>query len=439
MGKSSLMVRAAARLRSDGAAVAVLDLTGIGVNVTAEQWYDGLLARVAASPLGRSLDLEDALDEFWMDHSRLSPVQRFFSALREVALPRVRRRLIVFFDELDMVRGLPFSTLEFFAALRHCENLRLEDPVYQKLGFCLLGVATPAELIQDPDATPFQVGSRVALFDFTLEEAMGLAAGFGASGLDENFARDLVRWAHHWTRGHPYLTQRLCQEIAARLDSVPPGQRDARALAEEACEQTFLSSRACETDDNLLYVRERVRRSAVDRVTLLELYERVWNGDPVPDREGDAFRDELRLLGLVREEQGRLVVRNRIYHRVFNGEWIRRVRPLAELEMEDGSRVPLRDNCVVGRSDACDLCLPNPRVSRRHALIRKENNRDLWLIDADSRNGTYLNRRRVTEPVLLRHMDRLQIGPFSLVFHQPGGPPRDADEGGSREKTVFDL
>src|SRR5215475_15623232 len=46
MGKSSLMVRTAARLREDGVGVSVLDLTAIGQNVSAEQWYDGLLGKI---------------------------------------------------------------------------------------------------------------------------------------------------------------------------------------------------------------------------------------------------------------------------------------------------------------------------------------------------------------------------------------------------------
>lgn len=41
MGKSSLMVRTAARLRQQAVGVAVLDLTAIGQNLTAEQWYNG--------------------------------------------------------------------------------------------------------------------------------------------------------------------------------------------------------------------------------------------------------------------------------------------------------------------------------------------------------------------------------------------------------------
>src|SRR5262245_45855302 len=51
MGKSSLKVRAAARLRQEGVAVVVLDLTRIGQPAVPEQWYYGLL-----------LDLGDQLD-----------------------------------------------------------------------------------------------------------------------------------------------------------------------------------------------------------------------------------------------------------------------------------------------------------------------------------------------------------------------------------------
>ena len=76
MGKSSLMARAAARLRREGVAVARLDLTAIGQNLTVEQWYDGLLSQV-----GRHLDLEEELEEFWLTHARLSPLQRWMAAL----------------------------------------------------------------------------------------------------------------------------------------------------------------------------------------------------------------------------------------------------------------------------------------------------------------------------------------------------------------------
>jgi hypothetical protein len=54
MGKSSLMVRTAARLRQEGFAVVVLDLTAIGQNLSVDQWYNGLLALMSPQ-----LDLEE--------------------------------------------------------------------------------------------------------------------------------------------------------------------------------------------------------------------------------------------------------------------------------------------------------------------------------------------------------------------------------------------
>src|SRR5262245_49291830 len=62
-GKSSLMVRTAARLRQDGARVAILDLTAIGQRLGDAQWYRGLL-----SQMGQRLGLETELEEAWERH-----------------------------------------------------------------------------------------------------------------------------------------------------------------------------------------------------------------------------------------------------------------------------------------------------------------------------------------------------------------------------------
>ncbi len=203
MGKSSLMVRTAARLREDGVGVAVLDLTATGQSLSAEQWYDGLLGRI-----GRQLQIEDEIEEFWLDHPRLGPLQRWMSAITEAVLPRRPGRLVIFVDEIDAVRSLPFSTDEFFAGIREFYNRRTEEPALERLTFCLLGVATPSDLIRDTRTTPFNIGQRIELHDFTEAEVAPLAQGLRQT--PEVGARLLNR-AIYWTGGHPYLTQRLCQ------------------------------------------------------------------------------------------------------------------------------------------------------------------------------------------------------------------------------------
>src|SRR5258707_8192856 len=167
MGKSSLMVRTAARLRRENTGVAILDLTAIGQNLTAEQWYDGLLGHIA-----RQFDLDQELEDFWLANARLGPLQRFMRAIREVVLPRCQGQLVIFVDEIDAVRGLPFSTDEFFAAIRECYNPRTEDAELTRLTFCLLGVATPSDLIRDTRTTPFNVGRRIQLRHFADAQAV---------------------------------------------------------------------------------------------------------------------------------------------------------------------------------------------------------------------------------------------------------------------------
>jgi len=84
MGKSSLMVRTASRLREAGIRVAALDLTAIGgQNILPDQWYHGLL-----DTLGQALDLEDELEIFWQANLHLGPLHRLMKALRQIVLGR---------------------------------------------------------------------------------------------------------------------------------------------------------------------------------------------------------------------------------------------------------------------------------------------------------------------------------------------------------------
>jgi WD40 repeat protein len=311
MGKSSLMVQTAKKLREAGTKVAVLDLQRIGQNLTPEQWYDGLLI-----PLGREFGLADELDDYWNSADpaieKMGPMHRWMTAIREVILRSVKSRIVIFVDEIDAVRGLPFSTDEFFAGIRQMYNERTLDPELERITFCLLGVATPSDLIRNVNTTPFNIGHRVELSDFTEEEAQPLLAGLGR---DEAVGHRLLSRVLWWTGGHPYLTQRLCARVA--LDETVRTGSD----VDRVCTDTFLSSRAKEKDDNLLFVRERLLRSEVDRAS-------------IPDDETSTLVDVLRLAGIVTVSGHRLSVRNRIYARVFDKQWIRINMPDAELRRQ---------------------------------------------------------------------------------------------------------
>ena len=126
---------------------------------------------------------------------------------------------------------------DFFAAIRAIYNARASEAAYKRLTFALLGVATPTDLISDRQRTPFNIGRRIVLQEFSYDEADALKAGLEACHPgqgDAHSAPDL-----HWTNGYPYLTQKLCLAAADR----PAAQWDA-AQVDELVETTFFSDRA---------------------------------------------------------------------------------------------------------------------------------------------------------------------------------------------------
>ncbi len=74
----------------------------------------------------------------------------------------------------------------------------------------------------------------------------------------------------------------------------------------------------------------------------------------------------------------------------------------------------------VGRSRSNDIVLDNEMVSRNHAMIQRTGD-EFLLIDLGSRNGAYLNGRRVSVPVCLRDQDKIVFGEKEFIFSHPEG------------------
>jgi hypothetical protein len=279
------------------------------------------------------LELKSDLTKFWIEQGqhlvdenaigRATLAHAWSTFLEREVLPNITEHIVVFVDEIDSVLSLPFSNDDFFAAIRSAHESRPEHPEYNRLTFCLMGVAAPNDLIRDTTRTPFNIGKAISLEDFTWNQTQIFLHGL--SGISGN-ATDYLRSVFEWTDGQPYMTHKLCQEIA-QLDGTVSG-RVVKDVVQELVETTFLQ-RGRTQDSNLRYAEDRFDQiaSPATKSQFLQLYRRLLRNQPVEIQTDNPAQSELKLTGLAAERQrGRnplLQRRNAIFATVFDEQWIR--------------------------------------------------------------------------------------------------------------------
>ncbi|HEY5957435.1 MAG TPA: AAA-like domain-containing protein [Polyangiaceae bacterium] len=319
VGKSSLVMEVSRELTSRGVVAIYIDLSEIGTHATRKEWYRGLLQNIQeASPIDLSVS------EWWSENESLSPVHRFSEFVRQVLLVRVPAPVVIIIDEIERTRELGNTSDDFFACVRQLYQDRDRRPELRRLSCVLSGSATPNELMSKKNLTPFNIGGRLDISDFTLDECYEFAPGFGG---DSEHVRAVIRWIYHWTNGHPYLTQLICSHVKALPDFPIATEKSIR----QAVYQHLLGANVVNDNSNLIYASTMLTQKAVHLGTehVLSTYGRILAGKRLKDNVEDACLLHLKLSGVIVARNGMLEVRNRIYGHVFDRKWIRRQLPFS--------------------------------------------------------------------------------------------------------------
>jgi len=80
------------------------------------------------------------------------------------------------------------------------------------------------------------------------------------------------------------------------------------------------------------------------------------------------------------------------------------------------------DATIIGRRHDCDLCIPLMVVSKRHCQLNL-NKEEVKIRDLDSRNGTFLNGKRIDETTV-QAGDYIRIGPLTFLLQIDGKPEK---------------
>ncbi len=205
VGKTSLLARGLQTVRSSDVRVITTDFQQF--NETQFATPETLLLALATT-MALQLELDVSPRQIW--DADYSPNMNLELFLRRHVLRAFPEPLIWGMDEVDRLFGYSYSG-EIFGLFRSWHNARSLDPAgpWSRLTLAIT-YATEAHLfITDLNQSPFNVGTRLALDDFSPEQIATLNFLYGKP-LPEG---DIVRF-HALVGGHPYLVRRGLDEAA---------------------------------------------------------------------------------------------------------------------------------------------------------------------------------------------------------------------------------
>ncbi len=208
MGKTSLMARGLQEARRSGARVILTDYQKL--NAAHLESVEKLFLALGET-ITEQLDMDISLADTW--NPRRGPSMNFERFLRREILAKLNCPLLWGMDEVDRLFSCNFGS-EVFGLFRSWHNERSLDPTgpWQNLTLAIAYATEAHMFITDMNQSPFNVGTRLELSDFTLEQVAELNDRYDSPLRDQT---ELARF-HELVAGQPYLTRRGLHEMANR-------------------------------------------------------------------------------------------------------------------------------------------------------------------------------------------------------------------------------
>jgi class 3 adenylate cyclase len=223
MGKTSLLARGLQQAREAGARVVLTDFQLL--NEAHLKSAESLLLTLADWIAGQ-LDLEARPDP--EGSARSGPSMNFGRYLRREVLGPTEAPLVWGLDEVDRLFTCAFAS-EVFGMFRSWHNARSLDPAgpWSRLTLAIAYAREAHLFITDVNQSPFNVGTRLTLEDFTREQVAELNQRYDCP-LRDAAEVDLY---YRLVGGHPYLVRRGLLEMATEGIRLP--DFEAQAVREE--------------------------------------------------------------------------------------------------------------------------------------------------------------------------------------------------------------
>lgn len=215
----------------------------------------------------------------------------------------IKGKLVVILDEIDALTKTNYSD-RIFSQIRSIYFTRTNFPELSRLTYVLSGVVEPTEIIKDPKISPFNIGQKIFLNDFTFAEFTEFVKMANLKISDE-----ILKYIYKWASGNPRITWDICSEIETICNNKEITLEDIDKIIKE----TYLISYDKPPVDN---IRELIKNDAELRNAIVEIEHN--KGEVISDR----IKSKLYLAGIINYTNGNVRLKNDVIRKAVNLEWI---------------------------------------------------------------------------------------------------------------------
>ena len=245
--------------------------------------------------------------------------QKMFTKELRVLLKYVDK-LVFILDEIDALTRTEYSD-HIFSTIRSHYFMRVNFPELNKLTYILSGVIEPKHIIKDSNISPFNIGEKIYMNDFTKDEFLRF---INNTSIPTESNMELTDRIYYWTKGNPRLTWDVCTMV------------EENDIKEAGALDSLISERYLTTFDQAPIdgIRQKVSENAEIRDALIQLY--FNKGEEL----SDSVKSSLYLAGIIDYDNTMPHIKNPILEKSLSYEW------LLSLQNLEKNHLTVAEKCI---------------------------------------------------------------------------------------------
>lgn len=307
MGKTNLILNAKRELESSDDIFVYIDLSN--PFLSAKDCFENIID-TALETNSEKLEEAQKIIQERRDGLKDTPAHKQHTNELRIILKAIKGKLVIILDEIDALTKTSYSD-QIFAQIRSIYFSRVNFEELSRLTYLLSGVIEPTEIIKDPKISPFNIGQKIFLNDFSKEEFHTFL-----SNAEIKINEESVERIFYWTNGNPRMTWDLCAEIENRAKQEAINS----AIVDKVVTEMYLTEFDKPPIDN---IRELVKKDREIRNAIIDIEQKKTKSI------SDKLKNKLYLSGIINYEDNNVQIKNNIIRESLNASWIK------SLELEE--------------------------------------------------------------------------------------------------------